>query len=64
MVQDNVWGHTTCNEAHDLLRYYYTARYDRLQMFLLLKKYIVELKKTVIQKIEKKTQASAEQYNS
>ena len=24
MDQDFVWGHTTCNEAHDLLRYYYT----------------------------------------
>ena len=34
--QDNVWEHTTCNEAHDLI----TPRCDRLQ-----KKCIVETKK-------------------
>ena len=55
----NVWEHTTCNEAHDLI----TPRCDRLQIFLLLKKCIVETKKGEIREIEKETQVSAEQYN-
>lgn len=61
------WGHTTCNEAHDLLRFFYTwiPRCDRLHIFLrLIRMHCWAQEKRGIRERMREWEASAKQFNS